>query len=386
MRKLTVSLTTMCLVASANVFAIEVGSIDDSRFGTGYTLNGSQLVPTREKLLNQDNFGPGGTVDDIINITDVAGPITHTALSTFDVFFIGYLDDGDADAFTAEELQAFEDWVDAGGTMVITCDSTSFDAVCNQFGPIPSGPIDPPVNPTVAGDSHPVFDGPFGSPNQLEMSGTQTSFNNITGFTVLGDDQDGNPVVIEDLRGDGRVILFTDVDIISSARLSDGPGISNDNDQFLGNLFAYLGASAEETFSMNGGINGNWWYGPERAGEGAQLEVVISGGNLTLVANFYGYNGVNGQIFLIAVGEVVGNVAEVDVYITSGGFWGDLFDPGDINEEVWGTGTFTATSCNTVNMELNPNVQHQALGYSDLAYPLKRLNPPAAPCPIANPD
>jgi len=386
MRQLASILIALFLILSSNLFAIEVGSIAESRFATGYTLNGGQMVPTREKLLNPDNFGPGGTVDEAINITDVSGPITHTALSTFDIFFIGYLDDGDADAFTAQELQAFEDWVDAGGTMVITCDSTAFDAVCDQFGPTPSGPIDPPVNPTVAGDSHPIFDGPFGSPNELLMSGTQTSFNNITGFTVLGDDQDGNPVVIEDLRGDGRVVLFTDVDIITAATLSDGPGISNDNDQFLANLFTYLADSAEETFFFNAGLNGNWWYGPDRSGEGAQLEVVISGGNLVLVANFYSYDTAGNQIFMVAFGQIAGNVAEVDVYITEGPQWGADFDADDVIETQWGTGTFTATSCNTVSMELNPNVQYAGLGYTDLAYELKRLNVPAAPCPMDLPD
>lgn len=195
-----------------------------------------------------------------------------------------------------------------------------------------------------------------------------------------------HPVVIEDLRGDGRVALFTDVDIITDATLSDGPGISNDNDQFLGNLIAYLADEAVETFSFNAGLNGNWWHGPDRSGEGAQLEVVISGGNLTLVANFYSYDSAGNQIFMIAVGEIVGNVAEVDVYITEGPRWGENFDPNDVIESQWGTGTFTATSCNTVSMELYPNVQHEALGYTELAYELKRATVPAAPCPISNPD
>ena len=386
MRLLTSILTTTFLILSSNVFAIEVGSIAASRFGTGWTLDGSNMVNARAKLLANANFGPGGTVAEDLNITDVAGPITHTALSTFDIFFIGYLDDIDADNFTAQELQAFQDWVDAGGTMVITCDDTDYDEVCSDFGPTPTGDVDPPVGPAGAGVNHPIFDGPFGEPTEIAMDGTQTSFENTGGFIELGEDEDGNPVILENLIGDGRVILFTDVDMISDFTLSEGTGIANDNDQFLANLFAYLADEAVETFFFNAGLNGNWWYGPERSGEGAQLEVVISGGNLTLVANFYSYNTVGDQIFMIAVGDIVGNVAEVNVFITEGPQWGAAFDPNDVNESQWGTGTFTATSCNTVSMVLNSNAQYEAMGYTDLAYELKRLTVPAAPCPMDLPD
>lgn len=387
MRKPLIVLTGMWLFWSLDLLAIEVGSIADSRFGQGWTLDGVNLQNTRAKLLATSNFGPSGTVPETVNITDVSGQVTHLALSTFDVFFIGYLRDGDADAFSPGELEAMQDWVEAGGTMVITCDDTGYDAVCNKFGPVPSASnAASPAVPTGASADHPVFDGPFGTVSELTMFGTRKYFADTAGFTVLAEDQNENPVMLEDQVGFGRIIVFTDVDIISDDSLSEGSGIDNDSDRFLGNLFAYLASEAGETFFINPGINGNWWNGPDRSGEGFQFEVVISNNQLVVVATFYTYDTEGNQIFMIAVGPAAGNEADVDVYITEGGLWGQAFDPDLVNETQWGTGTFTATSCNTMHMSLSPTAQYQAAGYTNLAYALKRLTVPAAPCPMPLPD
>ena len=90
------------------------------------------------------------------------------------------------------------------------------------------------------------------------------------------------------------------------------------------------------------------------------------------------------QIFLVAVGTVNGDRAEVEVFITEGGRWGDNFDPALVNESQWGTGTFTASSCSAMHMTLMPNAEFRALGYTDLEYDLIRLTTPAAPCRIEN--
>jgi len=133
---------------------------------------------------------------------------------------------------------------------------------------------------------------------------------------------------------------------------------------------------------MNAGLNGNWWKGPDRGGEGAQIEVsAAGGGDLTFVANVYSYDTTGNQIFLVAVGPVDGISAVVDVYITEGGLWGEDFDPQLVNESQWGTGVFTVSSCGAMNMELTPNEAYQAMGYTDLMYDLIRLTTPALSCP-----
>jgi formylglycine-generating enzyme required for sulfatase activity len=138
-------------------------------------------------------------------------------------------------------------------------------------------------------------------------------------------------------------------------------------------------------FAMDAGLNGNWWYGPDRSGEGFQIEISEGpGGSLTFVVTFYSYSPSGGQIFMIAVGEVNGDTAEVDVFITDGAMWGDDFDPQDVNETQWGTGVFTASSCEHIHMELYPNAEYQTLGYTDLAYDLVRLTTPLIQCPLPN--
>ena len=105
-------------------------------------------------------------------------------------------------------------------------------------------------------------------------------------------------------------------------------------------------------------------------------------GSQTFVATFYSYDPEGNQIFVIAVGPVTGATAEVDVFITEGGMWGENFDPANVKQPQWGTGTFTASSCESITMSLRPNAEYQDLGYSSLAYDLVRLAQPAIPCPF----
>jgi N-acetylneuraminic acid mutarotase len=135
-------------------------------------------------------------------------------------------------------------------------------------------------------------------------------------------------------------------------------------------------------FQITAGLNGNWWNGPARSGEGAQVEVADGGnGSLVFVATFYSYDPMGNQIFLVAVGPVSGDTAEVEVFITDGGIWGDDFDPMLINETPWGAGIFVASDCETIHMALMPNAEYQALGYTDLMYDMVRLTTPAIDCP-----
>jgi polyhydroxybutyrate depolymerase len=131
------------------------------------------------------------------------------------------------------------------------------------------------------------------------------------------------------------------------------------------------------------GFSGNWWKGPERSGEGAQIEVADGGGgSWVFVATVYSYDIQGNQIFLVAVGPVSGATANVDVFITEGGVWGEEFDPAQISEIQWGSGTFTANSCTSTGLLLSPNSSFQALGYTDLMYDMVRLTTPVVNCPL----
>lgn len=153
-------------------------------------------------------------------------------------------------------------------------------------------------------------------------------------------------------------------------------------------LMLYLQQLGGTGFAMTAGLNGNWWNGLARNGEGFQLEVSADGlGGLTFVASFYSYapmgmmgTNAGNQMFVFAVGPVTGNTANVDVIITGGGMYG--FGLGGAGEELeWGTGTFVADSCGSISMELVPNTDMMGNGFTTLSYDLIRLTTPAMACP-----
>ncbi|OUR86225.1 hypothetical protein A9Q85_06395, partial [Cycloclasticus sp. 44_32_T64] len=231
---------------------LNVGSLSGSR-GSTWTLDGSNMVDdTRAKLENDANFGAGGIIPSDIQISDISEPLTLELLNNFDVFFIGYYPEG---TLTEAELQALSDWAEAGGTLIITADSGSYDQVASYFGyPTASGAVDP-MTVTSEGETNPIFDGPFGEVESFLMWGTQGYFTNTDGATILAVDDNGLPVVLETSFGDGNLILLADVDILSDNGLTDGENVDlgASNDVLFGNLFAYAaelagdGSSASDT-------------------------------------------------------------------------------------------------------------------------------------------
>lgn len=155
----------------------------------------------------------------------------------------------------------------------------------------------------------------------------------------------------------------------------DGSRDSNDSD-----------CQAASGFEINAGLNGNWFGGTDRNGEGFQFEVVLIGANPYLIATFYTYDDAGNQVWLLGVGPVDGDTADIDIYIYDGATFGSGFDPADVNETAWGTGTITASSCSSMHVMLEPNAAAQANGFTDLEYDLVRVATPAANCPIEIPN
>ncbi|MGE0640572.1 MAG: hypothetical protein AB7G12_11295 [Thermoanaerobaculia bacterium] len=237
----TLAIVLLLLPSTLAAQTVRLGSIDNSRFGSSWTLNGPAMATTREKLLEDYSFGAGGIVERVIDITDTADEITATLLQDFDLFFIGYLWDESDFAFSDDELDAFYSWVEGGGAMLITCDGVNYDAVCERFGAPIAGGTDHLANATGPGFGHPVLDGPFGAVLQIGGSGSVGRFADDVGGNVLMRSSRGTrPMVIAARIGAGRVVLITDVDMISGFGLSPGSYIDYPNDVFLGNAVAWL--------------------------------------------------------------------------------------------------------------------------------------------------
>jgi hypothetical protein len=287
-------------IATAAEATLRIGSVTTTRFGTSYTLDGARMAPTRAKLLNAANFGAAGIVANPITITDTAaaaGSVNAALLANFDVFFIAYLSDADADAFTPAELAAFQKWVYEGGTMVVTCDDGSHDTVCAYFGYPNNGDATPPtaVVPTFA--THPLFSGPFGAVASIAMSGNYGSFVNTTGAYVLATDSNAakRATILVRQFGAGKVVFLADVDMITDATLTDGNGIGNANDRFLGNLFAFAG-SITPTVGL--------WWNPAESGSGYNIDIKHN----VMVVTTYSYKANGDSEWYISTGTLVNNV------------------------------------------------------------------------------
>ena len=143
-----------------------------------------------------------------------------------------------------------------------------------------------------------------------------------------------------------------------------------------------------DNFGIDAGLTGTW-YDPARAGEGWLFEVGYFGGALYMFASFYTYDTAGNQTYLLAESTAFdGATVEVVVYRTDGAMWSDDFVPGDVNRPLWGTGTFTFTSCTAGNFDLKANDEMKALGFTDLNKDIVRLLDAGFDCPtfVNNPN
>jgi hypothetical protein len=261
-RVLTLLVVVFCVAqaAWAQPVPIRIGSIADSRFGTGWTLDGSEMANTRAKLLNSSNFGASGTVPRSIVITDTGaaeGSVNAALLSTIDVFFIGYLNDSSINAFTPSEIAAFQAWVNAGGTMIITCDSPTQLRRC--------APVRSPGDQRKPASTHRADISRDGRANlqRTLLHGPASTWKEPRAHSPRAT---GRPFLLTPRRAPLRAgVCFSglataesfmdDVDLLANGA-SDGAAITTPNDQFVGNVFAF-GAACSGTGLCLG--NSRFW-------------------------------------------------------------------------------------------------------------------------------
>jgi hypothetical protein len=129
-------------------------------------------------------------------------------------------------------------------------------------------------------------------------------------------------------------------------------------------------------FAMGPGMTGNW-YNPAESGHGFSLEVLP--GN-QLLAQWYVYAPNGGADWIVASGPITGNSAALQAYkkIGPGGRFPPNFDPAKLQNQLWGTLTFTFTDCNSGEVSWQPVVA----GYPSGSAPITRLTlPMGLSCP-----
>lgn len=128
--------------------------------------------------------------------------------------------------------------------------------------------------------------------------------------------------------------------------------------------------------AISAGFTGNW-FDPSESGHGFSIEVLP--GNLML-AEWYAFAPNGGQAWIVATGPITGNTAVLQGYypVGSGGRFPPNFNPSQLQDQLWGTITFTFTDCNNGQVNWQPTVE----GYTNGSIPITRLTMPAGlSCP-----
>ncbi len=97
------------------------------------------------------------------------------------------------------------------------------------------------------------------------------------------------------------------------------------------------------------------WYDPAHSGHGFNFEIVGSGNSKTMLGYWYTYDAQGNPSWMFATGPVVGDQAQLTGYATTGGAFGNNFDPRDVQVQAWGTLSVGFEDCNHGVVHFNPN-------------------------------
>lgn len=227
-----------------------------------YSLDGAFMQNALTQKLNSSaNFGPNGVVDCNMELKELTDVSSVQAINDCGCDII-FLPSVFVDPVTNQQnldvtfipdpiMQNIYDWsLECDNNIVI---ATQGEA--NQWGYTTQNQNQNPNTPVAGTSLNAIFDGPFGSLNSFNQGGSyQGVFTGVpaTGIEVLANDANGNPTVGLDLFSND--IVVGDIGIFCSGGagvVSSGPGVNNNNDILILNIFALaceLSGETIETF------------------------------------------------------------------------------------------------------------------------------------------
>lgn len=220
-----------------------------------YNILGANAISLRAKLTNTVNFGPTGTYGNYqFNFKNVGDDFTEQTIvdGGCDIWFSGYEADTD---YTETEKQQLQNWVvNHNGQVIAGCDDSTHDPVCDLLG----------YTVTTGTDTHGFLSNRAVNPincdaslkpsDQINMSGGAGGYFTgpaVQNVDVLAEHETNNmpdpsqPIVIYT----GNYFLTADINMIQTSpagdpTLSDGPGVTNNNDILAMNAFSALADAA----------------------------------------------------------------------------------------------------------------------------------------------
>ena len=117
------------------------------------------------------------------------------------------------------------------------------------------------------------------------------------------------------------------------------------------------------TKSFTGG-----WYDPAKNGQGFLLEVIKSNNQKKALTTWFTFDNAGNQYWLIGVGEIQDQSINFQMLLPEGGRFGDLHNPSDMTNTLWGSVKFTFTDCNSGTVSWNPVIN----GFNSGSMPVTR--------------
>lgn len=221
---------------------------------------------------------------------------------------------------------------------------------------------------------------------QVMFTVSQNGYNDFFGSLVVNDPTllSGNNFNF-DLTGPITGIIPIsdyDIDLSKSITISYTPLIFSGATYTRGTpviLQIPAASSVSTPFAIGPGITGSW-YNPNQSGHGFSIEVLP---NNQLLAYWYVYAPPpqGGQAWIVASGTYNGNSASnLTAFweVGSGGLFPPAFNPNALQEQRWGTISFTFSDCSHGTASWQPAIA----GYSAGSMSISRLTMPAGlSCP-----
>ncbi len=122
----------------------------------------------------------------------------------------------------------------------------------------------------------------------------------------------------------------------------------------------HIGPAIDTSFSGS-------WYDPARSGEGIQVDLYPYQGGTGGVVTFYTYSpDGTAQAWIQGVGTVEDDTLIVDnAYLTTGGTFGDMFDPAVVMRPSWGTMQIQFNSCSDAEFSYASTLPEYGSGMHD---------------------
>ncbi len=219
---------------------------------SSWTVNGGSFTETNQIIFDATNFGSGGIYSSSINVTQTNSTIDAAYLSQGQVFFGGSVLDSD---WSGADLTALDTWVQNGGILISTDDSTLYDGIANSYGLTIGGDSSPTWH--VDDATSPIMNGPFGlvGNNGAPFLGAGLSSYFDTASLVGGDQViavdsvTGEPTMVLRQHGSGQILFIADEGIFRTSMTGSGT-ISTANDKLSANIFAWAIDQMTPSYTM----------------------------------------------------------------------------------------------------------------------------------------